>query len=45
MFVCGACLPEALLGVGQELQPRIAEDMALSVWCEPTREHEDRHYM
>ena len=43
ILVCRACLPEALLDVGQELQPRIVEDTILSVWCEPMRETNDRH--
>ncbi len=45
LFVCSTCLPEALLSVGQELQPLIVEDTILSVWCEPIRETTDRYFV
>jgi hypothetical protein len=37
MFVCRNCLPQAMQNIGVELQPRIIDDIQLSVSVNPLR--------
>jgi hypothetical protein len=37
MFVCRNCLPQAMKNIGVELQPRIIDDIQLSVSVNPLR--------